>query len=267
MNKDWLRGKTVVIVGASSGIGKYLAFNLILKYNCKILAISSNEREMVEFYDKLGEYIDNLTYYIFDACKETAWVDFSKSLETSGQSVDILINCLESLPKFKHFHEYTTKELNSVMSVNFYSSVLAVRYLLPYLKKSKQPAIINISCISSALAVGGTSIYSASRSALKSYTDVLSSELDGFYVGLVVLGNLGGDRYKNQEDRVSKELLVKALSPNVVSNKIIAGMQRKKQRIVVGVKTKILDYLSRFFPLKTNKIINKRQTTKFMSDK
>lgn len=265
MNRDWIRGKKVAIVCASDDVGKHLAFNLILKYNCTIYAISNNERQMLEFYEKLGEYKDNLEYYIFDACKESAWIDFAKSMEENGKSIDVLINCQEEIPEFRHFHKYTSKELNNVMNINFYASVYAVQHLLPLLKETKEPCIINITCISTLLAVGGTSIYCASKSALKAYTEVLSSELDDFYVGIVIFGNVGGNRYKNQNNNISKQLLQKALSPNIVANKIIEGMRTKRRRIVVGAKTKVLHFFARAFPYKTSLYIKKRNINRGIS--
>ena len=106
--------------------------------------------------------------------------------------------------------------------------------------------------MASSLSVEGTSIYSASKSALKSYTQILSSELeDKFYVSLVLLGAIKTDFYKNQKQELSVKLLEKAMSPRNASKIILNGMCKKKKRIVVGVKTQLYDYVSRMFPTKS----------------
>ena len=43
MKKDWIRGKTVVVSGAGNGLGKYLTYNLVTFYNCKVIGIDIDE--------------------------------------------------------------------------------------------------------------------------------------------------------------------------------------------------------------------------------
>ncbi len=251
-NKEWLRNKNVLIVGASSGIGKHLAFNLILKYDCKVFGISNNKKQMEGFYKKLDEFQPNFKFYVFDATREEAWKDFVLMLEAENIKIDVLINCVGELPKFGGFNEYTQKDITRAMNANFYSAIFSIRHILPMLKEGESPAIINISCLSSIMAIGGTSIYSASKSALKSYTEVLSAEVDdNFYVGLVLLGVIKTDFYKNQEETVIKKLLNRAMKPNDASNKIIKNLAKKKKRIVVGIDAYAFDSISRAFPTKS----------------
>ena len=251
-NLNWLKNKSVVVVGASDGVGKCLVFKLMLQYNCKIIGISNNQKQMVELYEKLEEYKDNFNYHVFDACNEKKWEEFLQSLKDSKTNVDVLINCVGDLPKFNHFYKYTQKDLIKSMDANFYSAVFSIRHLLPILKDSKEPAIINISCLATSLHAEGTSAYSASKAALKSYTQVLSSELDNkIYVSLVLLGIVKSDFYKNQDLQISNKILEKAMSPRIASKIILDGICKKKKRIVVGVKTLVFDYVTRMFPSKS----------------
>ena len=142
------------------------------------------------------------------------------------------------------------------MNANFYSAVFSIRHLLKFLKQSSEPAIINISCLASSLSVGGTSIYSASKSALKSYTQILSSELDNkFYVGLVLMGAVNSDFYKNQNPEISKKILNQAINPRIAAKLILQGIEKKKGRIVVGFKAQLYDYATRLFPSRSIKWI------------
>ena len=248
-NYEWLKNKRVIIVGASDGIGKYLALKLILQFKCYVLGISNNQKQMEQFSEKLEEFKDNFTFEIFDATNEKAWQEFATKLSENKTKIDVLINCVGELPEFKRFENYTQKDLNKTISANFFSCVFSIRHILPFLKQSNEPAIVNISCLSASLSVGGTSIYSASKSALKSYTQILGAELDDkFYVSLVLLGTTNTNFYKNQNGEVIKKLQHKAMPPRKASQIIIDGMCKKKRRIVVGFKTYALDGLCRMFP-------------------
>lgn len=255
INKEWLRGKKVVIVGASSGIGKHLAFNLILKYNCYIIAISNNKKEMEAFYEKMEEYCNNMEYHIFDAKKEKDWQIFSDGLWQSESKIDVVINCVGEFPKMSSIDTHQQKDIEYSMTANFYSSVFSVRYLLPLLKLSPSPAIINIGCITAQMSIKGTGAYSASKSALTSYTEVLSQELENFYVAIVLLGVVKSEFYKNQDKTVQENILKYAISPNTACNKIISAMTKKKSRIVVGKYAKFADYAFRIFPVKAKRLL------------
>lgn len=249
MATEWLKNKNVMVVGASDGIGKYLAFKLILQFNCKIIGISNNRAEMEMLNDRLEEYKDNFSYYIFDATNEKSWEEFSEGLKTNKAKIDVLINCVGELPEFKTFEDYTQKDITKTMNANFYSAIFSIRHILSFLKESEEPAIINVACLASSLSIGGTSIYSASKSALKSYTQILAQELDKkFYVGLVLMGITNTKFYKNQNKIITSKLLERAMTPRVASRIIIDNMCKKKKRIVVGFKSLAYDHISRMFP-------------------
>lgn len=259
MEKEWIYGKTVVVVGASSGIGKYLAFNLILRYNCKIIGISNNKNQMEEFYNRITEYHSSFEYYIFDATKEKDWQEFTAQMADEERYIDMVINCVGELPKFNSFESHSQKDITKIMNENFYSCIFSTRYLLPILKEADEPAIINVSCMASVFSVGGTSIYSAAKSALNSYTQILSHELDDkFYVGLVLLGTIKNEEfYKNQDNNMTDKILNKALTLSQASKKILYGICVKKRRIVVGANAKLFDKLNGIFPTLTPLLIKK----------
>ncbi len=266
MDKNWLRGKSIVVVGASSGIGKYLSFNLILQYNCNVLAISNSEKEMQEFYSKLGDYKSQLSYYIFDVKSEKAWQAFSSKISDESKKIDVVINCAGENIKQTKIEELSNKDWQSAVSLNFYSAVFSTRFLLPFLKESKCPTIINISCMSSSLSLSGMGTSSASSSALNSYTHVLAKELDdNFYVALVLLG-LEDKNIGDKRSILPKLMYTKNVNLNVVANKIIRSLERKRTRIIVGNATKLNDYFTRFAPVLTHKIIKRYSRPKMKSE-
>ena len=73
MNKCWFDYKTVILSGASSGIGKGIAERLIKDHGCKVIGIARNEQRLINFKEELGNKGDNFSYYTFDVSQEEKW--------------------------------------------------------------------------------------------------------------------------------------------------------------------------------------------------
>ena len=106
MVKEWLRGKTVIICGSANGIGKYLVYNLIVQYNCKVIGIDIDEISLSNLKTKLNEIGENYEYYCFDAKSENNWIKLAETLKESNEQVDVLINAIGISPKFNKFNKY-----------------------------------------------------------------------------------------------------------------------------------------------------------------
>ena len=142
MKKTWLNGKTVIISGASSGIGLETARQLIDGYGCSVIGIAQNIAKLTKAKELLGS---NFSYYSFDVKSEENWKNFRDNLLEKGIIPDILINNAGILPRFSRFEKYSDREIEDVLRINFLSAVYAVRTLLPLIGQSKTPAVINIS--------------------------------------------------------------------------------------------------------------------------
>ena len=57
---DWLNGKTVIVTGASGGMGAGIAATLIKKHNCRVVGVARNEAKMLKFIEELGPMYKDL---------------------------------------------------------------------------------------------------------------------------------------------------------------------------------------------------------------
>ena len=184
--KNWLKNKTIVITGASSGFGKLLAEKAVKRYDCTVIGIGRNKEKLERVKNELG---DKFIYFAFDVGVEKEWIDFAQKLAIIDLYPDILINNAGVLPPFCRFESIAENDAEQVFKTNFFASVYSVRHILPLLKKhSATPAIINVSSSAILAQVAGTSIYSSSKSALASFTKILALENKNVYVALVCPG-------------------------------------------------------------------------------
>ena len=260
MNRNWLVGKTVIISGASGGLGFSLSRLLIEKYDCKIIGIARNEEKIKKAAASLGKKSDNFSYRIFDVTDIEAWRNLRKELEDSGTLPDILINNAGFMLPFAKFHKYSEKEIAEIINTNFTAHINATKIFIPLLEKSKTPAIVNISSAAGICAVVGESMYCATKYAMRGFTETLQQEYkNSFYIGGVYPGFIRTDILNRQNEKTKQNKLINKMMMPVekASEKIIKRIKRRKKRIVIGADGKSMSFFSRIMPSLTPTIITK----------
>ena len=260
MSTCWLQGKTVVVTGASGGMGAGIAATLIKKHGCTVIGIARNERKILNFINELGEEnAKRFSYRLFDVSVRENWESFAKELEEENIAVDVLINNAGILPKFKRFDRYSYEEIERAMNINFYSCIYSVKTMLPILQKSSTPAIINIDSSAALMTLAGTSMYSASKAALKSFTEALRLEFAGkIYVGMVCPGFTKTDIFSGQGDvgkgRGSKIIEMVSTDCDKMVKMIMFGIERKMPMQVRGMDAHAMSICNRLLPVAGSKL-------------
>ena len=239
----------VVITGATSGMGRELAKRLIEKHNCHVIGIGRNEQGMIDLKNSLKEKSILFEYELFDVSKNENWKNFAQKLKNNSKNIDILINNAGILPKFKKFNEYEIEDAESVLGVNFMASVYSIKNLFPLLEKSSTPAIINVSSSAALCPLVGTSLYTASKSALKNFTECLMEDFRGrFYVAYVCPGFTKTNIFRNQNVKLEKIVENFCSSCEKNTARILKKIEKRRKRIVVGKDAKIMKNMYHFFP-------------------
>lgn len=258
-SKKWINGRNFVVSGASSGIGRLLTEKLI-DCGCTVTGIGRSEKKFDDFKLSLGEKSANLNVEIFDVTEELEWEALAKRLEEKYGKIDGVINCAGIFPPFKKTVACTFEETESVIKTNFLSAVYAINNLFPLIERSDSPAIVNVSSASALATIVGTAGYSASKSALKSYTEVLAEELRGkVYVGLVMPGFARTDIFRMQNTKFdeNKLLYLASMSAEKMSAKIFRGILKKKRKMIIGKDAKAMNFFFRLMPKITSRIVSK----------
>ena len=265
MTECWFDYKTVIVSGASSGIGKGLVKKLIDEHGCRVIGIARNEAKMKKLVAELGEQARFFSYFLFDVSVKENWKTFADALREQGIQPDILINNAGILPKFDKFLNYSIEDIDRAMQINFYSSVYSMNALLPMLMQSKAAGVVNIASSAALCSLAGTSVYSASKAALKSLTESIREECRGrCYVGLVCPGFTKTDIFSNQKKGNESELSEKALqmvssSCEHMVNSIMNGIWKRKSNMVFGLDARLMNDTNKVFgvliPLLSSSVI------------
>jgi short-subunit dehydrogenase len=166
-----MTSKTVVIVGASRGIGKALVENFAKRGGFKIIALSRNlEKMQAEF-----TLYSNVNCFEFDLEKDVK--NQAEKIFKSIGKVDYLINNAGFLVN-KPFEEISSLELQKSYQINLFGVFESVQAIIPHLNPISSH-IVNISSMGGfqgSMKFAGLSAYSTSKAALCSFTELFSEE-------------------------------------------------------------------------------------------
>jgi len=240
MSNCWLSGKTCVVTGASGGMGAGIAATLIKKHGCKVIGVARSESKMLKFIEELGpSYAEQFSYKLFDVSKKENWDSFVEELNADGVKVDILVNNAGILPKFKRFDRYDMDEIERAININFYSCVYSIKAMLPMLLESTDGGIINIDSSAALMSLAGTTMYSASKAALKGFTESLREEFRGkLFVGLVCPGFTKTDIFRDQKNEGGKgQKIMDMISTDcdLMVKMIMFGIEHKQHLQIHGM--------------------------------
>ena len=261
MSNCWLSGKTCIVTGASGGMGAGIAATLIKKHGCKVIGVARSEPKMKKFIEELGPtYAEQFSYKLFDVSKNENWVNFAQELKDEGVKIDVLVNNAGILPKFKRFDRYEMDEIEKAININFYSCVYSIKALLPMLLESNDPGIVNIDSSAALMSLAGTSMYSASKAALKGFTEALREEFRGkIYVGLVCPGVTKTDIFRDQKNAGGKgQKVMDMISTDcdLMVKMIMFGIEHKQALQIHGMDAHAMSVFGKLLPVNGSRLFS-----------
>lgn len=172
-----LRGKTVVITGASSGIGLVTAVQVAKVGAIPILV--ARGREKLEKTQRFIESQGGAAYcYPCDLSDLDAIDALTKQLSDDFEHIDFVVNNAgRSIRRSLKLSEDRFHDFERTMQLNYFGAIRLVMGLLPKLRSQKSGHIVNISSIGVLTNPPRFSAYVASKAALDSWSNVVSSEL------------------------------------------------------------------------------------------
>ena len=250
--RNWLKDKTVILTGASGGIGRQLCKLLVEKYGAMVIGIGRSEEKMQSLAQELSAFEDRFSYRLFDVSQRENWEGFKQELLQKGINVHLLINNAGIFPSFEKVCSISSETFEKVLQVNYLSSVYAVEMLSSLLTgdNKDKPAIVNISSSAALCTVVGTAAYSASKAALKGYTEVLQMEEKGKkYIGIVYPGTTATELFRSDENTKNSALDIVAMPADKMARKIARRILKKRKRSIVGWDAKLMNLTAKCMPV------------------
>lgn len=248
-----MKGKVVVITGASSGIGKALAL-LFAKKGSKVVIGARNHEKLMEVAEEIKLSGGEVAFVQTDVSIENDCKNLILTAVNSYGTVDILINNA-GISMRALFENADLSVIKRLMDINFWGTVYCTKYALPYLLQQKG-SVVGVSSISGIKGLPARTGYAASKFAMNGFMDSLRIEnlKKGLHVMLAFPGftasnirntALAADGSMQGESPRDEG---KMMTAEEVANHIYNAIHKRKNKIILTSQGKLTNILNKFFP-------------------
>jgi short-subunit dehydrogenase len=264
-------GGTAVVTGAASGIGEALAFRLAARGSHLVL-VDRDKARLGDVADRLRAAHPALALatHIADLSDDEQTDALAATLAAEHPQTTLLVNNA-GVALCGRFDQVTLEEFDWVMAVNFRSVVRLTHALLPALKAHPGAHLVNVSSVFGIVAPAGQAAYSASKFAVRGFTEAVRHELAENAVGVTVVHPGGiktriadsartGSGVSVEEYEQGRKQFAKLLTmpPETAAALIMAAIEKRRPRLLIGWSAKVPDVLVRLLPGSYWKIIARR---------
>ncbi|MGG4493127.1 SDR family oxidoreductase [Brevibacillus reuszeri] len=184
MNGQLLQGKTAIVTGAASGMGKAIA-RLFANQGAKVVLADLNKAAAEQAVQELPEGRGHAVQT--DVADDQSVAAMIQETITTFGSIDVLVNCAGVPQAFTPIEELSLEQWDKIMSVNTKSIYLTTRHAVPHMKAGGKGSMINIASIAGIRARPGLNAYCASKGAAIMLSKALAIELAPFQIRVNVI--------------------------------------------------------------------------------
>jgi NAD(P)-dependent dehydrogenase (short-subunit alcohol dehydrogenase family) len=264
-----LAGKTAIVTGAGSGIGRAVAITLA-RHGCHLVLADLNEEGIAETESLAAGSGVRIGRYRLDVADAEAVADFPQRIAADHPCIDILVNNA-GVALGGSFEQVSDADFEWLFSINFWGVVRMTRAFLPVLKASADARLVNLSSLFGLIAPPGQAAYVASKFAVRGFSEALRHELENTNIGVTVVhpGGVATAIAKNArradglpmqaalEQQKRFQHLLK-MPPARAGEIIVAGIVNRRPRVIVGSDAKIAALLERLAPVSYWNLLKRR---------
>lgn len=249
-----LQNKTVIITGASSGIGKSCAEEFAKKGANLVLGARQYVTLCEVAQDLEKRYGIRAIAVQCDVSHESDCKDLIDQAHHAFKRIDVLVNNA-GISMRALFNDLDLSVLRNLMDVNFWGAVYCTKYALPELLKNNG-SVVGVSSIAGYRGLPGRTGYSASKFALNGFLEALRVEnlKTGLHVMIASPGftasnirNVALAKDGTSQGETSMDE-TKMMSSDQVAEIIVCGVEQRKRTLIMTGQGKLTVFLNKILP-------------------
>jgi serine 3-dehydrogenase len=217
-----ISGQVVVIVGASSGIGRAAAM-LFAREGCKVIAAARREDRLQSLKEELMKEQHEITVRRADASTIEDMQKLARATLEQFGKIDILVVASGINTPDRSMVRLTPEIWNSLVDVNLNGAFYATHEVLPSMRKAGSGHLIYISSVSGVLPDVSGAAYQASKRGVLGLAHAIRMEekQNGIRTSVVCPGLVNTELLEKRPVKPSPEVLAQALLPEDVAETIL----------------------------------------------
>jgi short-subunit dehydrogenase len=264
-----VRNTVCVITGAGSGIGRALAIELGREGCALALADKDAHNVATTAADAKKAGAGTVSTHAVDVADLAGMTEFRDEVRQAHSRVQLLINNA-GVALAGELEEISVDDMHWLVAINFWGVVYGTRLFLPLLRQQREAQIVNISSIFGIMAVAGQATYAASKFAVRGFSEALRHELGDtairvttVYPGGVRTNIARSARMPGKVDPKRRDALIARFdalartTPKAAAERIVRGIKRGQQRIIVGPDAKVAAALAWLLPVRYWMIVDR----------
>jgi short-subunit dehydrogenase len=256
-----LKSKVIIITGASSGIGKALAYELAGR-GANLVLGARQYVTLCEITQDIEKRFQTKAVAVqCDVSVEDDCAFLTKQALLTFGKIDVLVNNA-GISMRALFKDLNLKVLKTLMDVNFWGTVYCTKYALPEIIKT-QGSIVGVSSIAGYKGLPGRTGYSASKFAMNGFLDALRIEnlktgvhvmtaCPGFTASNIRNTALNQNAQQQGESSLNEE---KMMTAEEVAKLIADGIENRTRTLIMTGQGKLTVTLSKIFPAWLDKLV------------
>jgi uncharacterized protein len=272
--KRKFEGKTIVITGASSGIGRQAALDFVNEGAGSMILIARSESKLLEIKRTLqvvneSKRADIIAFPCDMSKREDVLRMGTQILEKFGH-IDLLINNA-GFGELGKVENQSIEHIEAVMRTNYFGMVYCIKVFLQSMLSRHSGHIVNVASLAASFGIPGLAGYCASKYAMLGFSESLYYELYGTGVRITVVSPIGvkTNFFNNQSFRNHKPNYTGfMLEPRTVSKAILAAANSSRLEIIVPFYVRAGVWFKHTLPYAVNPLVGalfRRQLNKTLN--
>lgn len=256
-----LGGKTALLTGAASGIGAALA-PALARRGCALALVDRDAAGLAATARAARASGVAVSEHVLDLTDRAALLALPEAVRARHGGLHLLINNA-GVALGGRFEDTDPADIDWLMEVNLHAVMRLTHACLPLLRAQAQAQIVNLSSVFGVIAPAGQAAYSASKFAVRGFSEALRHEVEGTGLGVTLVHPGGvataiarnarsprGMEAREAAERMAAFERLLTMPPETAAEAILRGIEARAPRVVIGADARRAFLLQRLMPVR-----------------
>jgi short-subunit dehydrogenase len=255
-----LRSSRVVVTGAGGGIGQALA-RALAERGAQLGLVDLRQEPLDALADELSRQSVEAIAIPADLAQKQDRQQVVRRMQETFGGIDVLINNA-GVMDFSEFADEDPELIERTVKVNVLAPMQLTRAVLPDMLARQEGRIVNIGSIFGSIGFACFASYSASKFALRGFSEALRREVAGSGVGITYVAPRAVKTALNSSAvyRMAAKVKMNMDEPASVARRIVRAIEKRKEDVYLGFPESLFVRVNAILPRVVNGALRKQNT-------